>query len=79
MAEVFLVYANGSSQQELYEKQDGQYLVYVERDHNHDYWTSYLAGAMVEGEPEAPLSIAKVQNEFPELATEADLSRVIDI
>lgn len=61
---------------ELFRLGSGKYLVYVESDHRGDWRVAALCGASQLGETDTPLSLGRLQEEFPALATAAGLAPV---
>lgn len=68
--------ANGPTLYELYRLPDGRYVVYVEYIHRFDYCTANLVGASAFGEFDPPLTLERLQDEFPLLASKAGLARI---
>jgi len=61
---------------ELYQIEDGRYIVYHNYIHRADYGCARLIGANLDIDPDPPLTLKQLQQDFPELATEAGLSRI---
>jgi hypothetical protein len=67
---------NGPTWHELYQLQNGRYVVYTVHNHRGDWCTAHLTGVNAWGEFDPPLTLDEVQDEFPELAKAASLVRV---
>lgn len=67
---------NGPMFYELYGLPDGRYLVYIEHIHRFDYCTANLVGANAFGEFDPPLTLERLQDMFPSLASKAGLARI---
>jgi 5-methylcytosine-specific restriction endonuclease McrA len=78
LAQVRTEDANGPTWYELYHLQNGRYVVYAASVHRMDYSEAYLHGVNAGGEVDPPLTLERLQEEFPILATRAGLSQVID-
>ncbi|YAF94537.1 MAG: HNH endonuclease [Nodularia sp. CChRGM 3473] len=61
---------------ELYQISDGRYIVYHNFIHRADYGCAKLIGANLDINQDPPLTLEHLQTRFPELATEAGLSRI---
>lgn len=70
--------AHSSTLYELYLLRDGYYLVYSSTNHHFDYGTAHLAGVNAWDEHDPPLTLERVQNEYPALAKRAGLVKVRD-
>lgn len=60
---------------ELYQIDRDKYVIYYNYIHRADYGRARLIGANLDIDPDPPLTLKEVQIKFPELATEAGLSR----
>lgn len=65
--------ANGYVSYELYQIKNGKYLVYIESNHNCDWGQAYIAGVDRYDEADSPLTLSRLQEEFPIVATAAGL------
>jgi hypothetical protein len=67
---------NGPTWYELYQLQNGKYVVYSIHNHRGDWCKANLRGVNAEDKVDPPLTLAKVQDEFPVLAKAAGLVRI---
>jgi hypothetical protein len=67
---------NGPTGYELYQLQNGKYVVYSISNHRGDWCTANLTGVNAWGEIDPPLTLAEVQDRFPILAKAAGLVRI---
>ena len=74
----YVIYKDSASTHsyELYRIADGRYVVYHNYIHRGDYGCARLIGANLDIDPDPPLTLEEVQENFPELATKAGLSRI---
>lgn len=59
---------------ELFRLKSDCFLIYVQSNHHGDWTEAVLHGAQLFEEPDKPLTLARLQKEFPDLATVAGLS-----
>lgn len=78
LAKVTTQNASGPTWHHLYRLHNGRFVVYIEHVHRNDYAEARLRGVNAWGEPDPPLGLRQLQEEFPALATAAGLSRVVD-
>jgi hypothetical protein len=67
---------NGPTDYELYQLKNGRYVVYVIHNHRCDWCTANLVGVNAWEEFDPPLTLNRLQNEFPILAKAAGLVRI---
>jgi hypothetical protein len=67
---------NGPTWYELYQLQNGRYVVYSIHNHRADWCTANLTGVNAWGEFDPPLTLSEVQDGFPVLAKAAGLVRI---